>query len=310
MDHMKVFFLAIFFFINLSLYGQQEAVQYLDKDFFPTEEESASYYKTYQNSEENGNQWIEKIYRVSGALYSEGRYENDMKQGAFIKYYANGAKWKEALFDQGIATTIKIWFRNGQIMEEGPVYDNEYRVTSSWDSLGNMLVQKGTGSYISYHENGMVNEKGELDGYLKQGQWEGFYENGAMYYIEEYKYGSLIEGKSWNEAEELFSYSTLHTSDDFMEKAEKFYSKIARKLRYPPTARRRGIQGKVYIMFFINENGKMCDAVVLKGIGYGCDTEVLRVFELISEELKFQPMLDRGQYSRTKIVLPITFKLG
>lgn len=309
---MKIFVLAIFSFINFSLYGQKEVVQYLDHKFFPVEKESALYYRVYHLSKENKKEGLEKTYRISGDLYSKGLYENNLKHGALTKYYSNGAIYSETVFELGIETSSKVWFRNGKIMEEGQVYDRVYRVISAWDSLGNQLVNKGTGSYISYHENGSEKEKGQLDGYLKQGKWEGFYENGTLYYVEEYKNGSLKEGKSWNDEEQLFLYSTLNTPDveNFSKNAERFFSKIGKKLEYPPSARRHGIQGKVFIKFYIDGEGKMRDAEVLKGIGYGCDEEVLRVFKLVSDELQFPDVLERGQPSRASIVVPITFKLG
>jgi TonB family protein len=46
---------------------------------------------------------------------------------------------------------------------------------------------------------------------------------------------------------------------------------IQEKIQYPETAKRSGIQGKVIIQAFINENGKVIHAKILDGIGGGCD---------------------------------------
>jgi protein TonB len=47
-------------------------------------------------------------------------------------------------------------------------------------------------------------------------------------------------------------------------------------IKYPEEARKKGVQGTVYITFVIEEDGSITDAKVLRGIGSGCDEEALR----------------------------------
>ena len=46
---------------------------------------------------------------------------------------------------------------------------------------------------------------------------------------------------------------------------------IQRNVVYPETAIRAGIEGTVYVMAFVDENGNVVGAEVIKGIGGGCD---------------------------------------
>ena len=50
-----------------------------------------------------------------------------------------------------------------------------------------------------------------------------------------------------------------------------FYKEIGEKIRYPNSARRMDIQGKVYVKFIIDKNGAITNVEVVKGIGSGCD---------------------------------------
>ena len=82
---------------------------------------------------------------------------------------------------------------------------------------------------------------------------------------------------------------------------EAIYSKI----KYPETAQKAGVQGKVYLLIYINENGGVDDVKVLKGLGAGCDEAAIQAIK----ETKFSPGKDNGVAIKVKLSLPITFKL-
>ena len=54
-----------------------------------------------------------------------------------------------------------------------------------------------------------------------------------------------------------------------------FYRYIAENLVYPPEARSKCTEGKVFVKFIVTKNGKFEAVQVLKGIGDGCDIEVI-----------------------------------
>ena len=78
------------------------------------------------------------------------------------------------------------------------------------------------------------------------------------------------------------------------------------QLKYPTIAKRAGIEGRVIIEFTVDEQGRVVDPHVLKGIGGGCDEEALRVVQ----QARFEPARKDGQPVRLKMSLPFTFKLG
>jgi TonB family protein len=85
------------------------------------------------------------------------------------------------------------------------------------------------------------------------------------------------------------------------------YKYMADNVRYPHYAREAGIQGKVYVRFVVERDGRITNAEILRGIGGGCDEEALRIVRGLP---KFTPGKQRGKAVRVSYVLPISFKLS
>ncbi|HOJ37167.1 MAG TPA: energy transducer TonB [Ignavibacteriales bacterium] len=79
---------------------------------------------------------------------------------------------------------------------------------------------------------------------------------------------------------------------------------LSKNLKYPELAKRAGITGKVIVDFVIDIDGKISDIKVVKGIGYGCDEEAIRVIKLMP---KWIPAKIDGKPIRFKLSLPILF---
>ena len=81
---------------------------------------------------------------------------------------------------------------------------------------------------------------------------------------------------------------------------------LQRKANYPESARRAGIQGRVIVQFTVDREGYPRDFMVLRGIGGGCDEEVIRV---ITEHARFRPGISQGRAVPVRMSLPIIFRL-
>lgn len=84
-----------------------------------------------------------------------------------------------------------------------------------------------------------------------------------------------------------------------------FYDFISNNLKYPQRAIISGIEGKVFVQFVVEKDGSLTDIQVIRGIGFGCDEEAVRV---ISNAPKWIPGRQRGRPVRVKMILPIHFK--
>lgn len=81
---------------------------------------------------------------------------------------------------------------------------------------------------------------------------------------------------------------------------------IVKKIVYPDMALRMRLEGKVYLLIYLNEHGDVDDVKVVKGIGGGCDEEAARAIK----KTKFTPGMNKGSAVKTKLAIALTFKLA
>lgn len=63
-----------------------------------------------------------------------------------------------------------------------------------------------------------------------------------------------------------------------------FQEFIAKNVRYPKEAEAANIEGSVIVGYDITDNGIVQNPHIIKGLGYGCDEEALRVVGLLRYE--------------------------
>ncbi|WP_082026383.1 M56 family metallopeptidase [Flammeovirga sp. OC4] len=85
------------------------------------------------------------------------------------------------------------------------------------------------------------------------------------------------------------------------------YEEIGQTMKYPEEAQEKGIEGKVYLQFVINEEGNGEDFKIVRGIDPILDQEVLRVADIVMKG--WEPANHEGKIVKQRLVLPITFKL-
>jgi TonB family protein len=74
--------------------------------------------------------------------------------------------------------------------------------------------------------------------------------------------------------------SEINTTLEFASPAggKKAYKQyLERNLKYPKAAADAKVEGRVTIQFAVETTGKLSDFKILKGLGYGCDEEVMRL---------------------------------
>ncbi|HNV50455.1 MAG TPA: energy transducer TonB [Bacteroidales bacterium] len=84
-----------------------------------------------------------------------------------------------------------------------------------------------------------------------------------------------------------------------------FQEFIRKNLKYPPEALKNKIEGAVHIKYRVNGLGKVVEAKVIHGLGYGCDEEALRLIWL----LKYEKAKNRGLRVTAAMKTRINFKL-
>lgn len=77
-------------------------------------------------------------------------------------------------------------------------------------------------------------------------------------------------------------------------------------INYPLEAQEQGKEGQCLIQFIVDKEGAITNTELKKDIGFGCGAEALRVVQLMP---KWTPAQHNGQPIKSKIILPVTFKL-
>lgn len=104
--------------------------------------------------------------------------------------------------------------------------------------------------------------------------------------------------------EEALNLLTIDTPPSYPGGMANFYKLIATNLKYPETAQKYNIEGKVFLSFVIEKDGTLSDAKIERSLGFGTDEEALRVIKL-SE--KWKPGIQKGNPVRVRYNIPIQF---
>ncbi len=120
----------------------------------------------------------------------------------------------------------------------------------------------------------------------------------------------------------IYEQTCLDTVPSFESGSTAMYQYIGKRIQYPIPARELGIYGKVYVQFFIYEDGSVHDAKILKGIHVIAPDSTKQddfddaaklmndgALEVIAGMPKWHPGCYKGKRVKTRFVVPINFKL-
>ena len=88
--------------------------------------------------------------------------------------------------------------------------------------------------------------------------------------------------------------------------ASEFMKWLTKNLRYPASAQKRNVKGKVVAQFIVNKDGSISDLEVVQPLDAACDREVLRVLRKMP---KWQAGVMNAQPCRTKVCIPVVFNM-
>jgi len=350
---------------STSLYGQKELKIYYNSQWEITSPDSVHSYIRIVSVDTLTGGFIGKVkdYNTSGTLIMAGGYLDFKEEGPFTYYYENGNIERVGNYSNGLRTgRWKYNYSDGRPLQEvGFGFDEEYEIHYMYDSVGNKILENGTGTWYSIYEEyevpGKIILRGNFKGNVVDGDWMCQLNNGEIVYKQKFKKGKILESyftnpdgskaqdfpKGFNNvlmppykhhvtnefihvkgidrslypALKRLPLPTMASSDEIYLEVEEtaiprggmsaFYETIGRNLRYPAEARKNGISGKVFVEFIINKDGTLSDVRAIKGIGYGCDEEAVRVVSLSPPWI---PGTQSGKPVRQRMVVPLSFKIG
>jgi TonB family protein len=101
-------------------------------------------------------------------------------------------------------------------------------------------------------------------------------------------------------------FSVVEEQPEFPGGTSAMYKFLGQNIKYPEAASRANVSGRVFLSFVVTQTGDIQDIMVLKGIGFGCDAEAIRVLKSFP---KWEPGKQDGVPVNVRYNLPINFQL-
>ncbi|MGM9478251.1 energy transducer TonB [Pedobacter sp. GSP4] len=118
--------------------------------------------------------------------------------------------------------------------------------------------------------------------------------------------GTAKDGAGTGEDKEIYIAEGVDEYPEFNGGAKAWSKYMERNLRYPYQAQEDGIQGKVFVSFVVEKDGSVTDVKVLRGLGFGCDEEAVKV---IKKSPLWKPGKNRGVPVRVRYSMAINFQM-
>ncbi len=101
-------------------------------------------------------------------------------------------------------------------------------------------------------------------------------------------------------------FTAVEQNPEFVGGQAKMYQYLGENIKYPAAAQRANISGRVFVKFVVEDDGSIGDVSVMKGIGFGCDEEAIRVVKSMP---RWKPGVQNGKNVRVYYNMPIVYKL-
>lgn len=256
-------------------------------------------------------------FNKEGILEASVEFVNDVRNGEYAQFFPNGQAAIVGHFENDINHgPIKTYYENGALNSEGE-YDKG-RPAGIWkiytDPSG---FEYMTGGY--------------KDG-LPHGEWT-VYQGGNLNRTETYEGGKLVRTKyeapppeeiveergqrplkvsigDKPETNEVVQSEIMEFPDveaEFIGGMPALQKFIFENIVYPTEAIDLGEQGKVYLSFIVEKDGKLSNVTVEKGVSESLNAEAVRLLESMPN---WKPGEAHGKKVRTKCMMPINFVLS
>ena len=108
------------------------------------------------------------------------------------------------------------------------------------------------------------------------------------------------------DADEVYRQFELDYSLEFPGGTDEMVAYLHREVVYPIEARENAVEGIVRVEFIVMPSGRVGNAKVLEGLGFGCDEEVLRAIMAMPH---WTPGVKNNSKVATRVVMAIGFSL-
>ncbi|MDQ0640085.1 protein TonB [Pedobacter sp. W3I1] len=118
--------------------------------------------------------------------------------------------------------------------------------------------------------------------------------------------GTAKDGAENGDPNAVLTIGGVDEYPEFNGGAKAWSKYMERNLRYPSRAQEEGAGGKVFVSFVVEKDGSITDVSVVKGIGFGCDEEAIKV---IKKSPLWKPGKNKGIPVRVRYNMAINFQM-
>ena len=161
------------------------------------------------------------------------------------------------------------------------------------------------GKYIVYFKNGVVDKHINYDQGKIKGKLLTNWENGNPKRIETYENDKSLEGKCFDSLGVEIPFFDYEEPANYPGGRVELIKYLGNEMVYPKKMIKKGIEGKIFIRFIVDESGSITNAKVLKGGEKLFEEEALRV---VRNMPKWNPGKIDGELVRSYFDLPVNFK--
>ncbi len=257
-----------------------EIIKYFDKDWKAVgTRDSASFYRMV---EETDNAYIVRDYYISGKIQmiSEcSSFNPDLAfEGKRTLYFEDGTIQEEGLFVHNEKTGLhNSYYLNGDHKSEIFYVENKGFYRHYWSEEGNDLLQNG---------NGFISEQSKIYTIVKE--------------IKD----SVLFGSFTVEGSDTV-YFFAEKPAEYKGGMQALHKDLSAAIRYPKSARRKHLEGRVFVEFIVSKNGMVTHPKVLKGFDPECDQAAIDVVLTVNNWIS---ATHHNRPVQSRFVLPIRFK--
>ena len=157
-----------------------------------------------------------------------------------------------------------------------------------------------------FHNTGKIKSEIEYQNNNYHGKLKTYYDNGQLKRDENYLDGKLIDSRCYTLNGKDTTNYPYEVAARYPGGENALMKYISTNIKYPNKARKKGIEGVVYIKFIVNNLGEIEKCKIIKSVDPLLDNEAIRV---ISEMGKWIPAEMDGEKNSMSFTLPIKFKL-
>ena len=317
---MKTILFAFLFLLipklSISQLSANDKMVYFDSIWNASTQDNYKYYRITKDYYLDQKEYKVYDYYKNNILKKESILsgkDGGSPNGKEINYYENGKKQSTITYVNGRPTGKSLsWYENGNLREEGEYTGNYeipgkyYKINHYWDENNNHLVVDGNGFYSCGDEESFQETGTYKEGY-KDGVFEGKNAKLNSSYAEKYENGKFILGTRLFAEGTKTEYFEMETKPFPKRGIQDFYNFIGKNFNYNKESIKNNIQGKIFIRFVVDKEGKIIEPKIIKGLGYGLDVEAIRVLLRYGDWI---PGEQRGMKVRCTFSLPLSLQAG